>query len=199
MKKRGAQKAFLFLLWYNYRMRKTLSVAIYTLIFLIFFYTFFTKNTHAQEVKIEGKNIDYTLAYPGILPDHPLYFLKSMRDDIVYFLTRDYLKKAKLNLAFSDKKARMAIELSRKGKSHLALVIIIDGEKDFLKIPKLLTTSKNQGGGSGGNFIATLRSANEKHREVIESLLKEAPQGELDKFNEALKLNKTIQTQLGKI
>lgn len=81
----------------------------------------------------------------------------------------------------------------------MAITTIIDGEQDFLKIPKLLATSKKQGNGPTGNFILTLKLANEKHREVIEGLLKDVPRGESIRFDQALSLNKTIRTQLQKL
>lgn len=181
-------------------MRKlTIGRLFFALLVAVFLLFFARVNTFAQGVKIEGKTIDYTLAYPGILPDHPLYFIKSVRDNLLYFLTRDNIKKAKRNLEFSDKKARMAIDLSKIGKWNLAVTTIIDGEKDFLKIPKLLTIAKSQGAGSSESLILTLKLANEKHREVIESLLKEAPQGESKRFDEVITLNKNIQKQIEKL
>ena len=49
--------------------------------------------TEAQEEITESVN--YQLPYPGrILPDHPLYFLKMIRDRIWLFFTTNSLKKA---------------------------------------------------------------------------------------------------------
>lgn len=181
-------------------MKKTPQLIAGTLLLLaIIAPSILCKRVSAQEVVITGKKIEYILAYPGILPDNPLYSVKKIRDNVVYFLSRDYIKKANLKLDQSDKKAHMAIELSKKGKWRLAIETIIDGEQDFLKIPKLLTTSKKQGNGPTGNFILTLKLANEKHREVVESLLKDAPRGESAQFDQALNLNKAIYTQLQKL
>lgn len=181
-------------------MKKTPHIIVGTFFFVLIIVTCtLSKQAQAQEVAITGKKIEYTLAYPGILPDNPLYSVKLFRDNVVYFLSRDYIKKANIKLDQSDKKAHMAIELSKKGKWRMAITTIIDGEQDFLKIPKLLATSKKQGNGPTGNFILTLKLANEKHREVIEGLLKDVPRGESIRFDQALSLNKTIRTQLQKL
>ncbi len=153
----------------------------------------------SEEVNIEAKTVEYTLIYPGILPDHPLYFIKTIRDNIVYFLTRDYIKKAKLNLDFSDKKAAMALLLSQKGKWKLSTDTILDGEREFGKIPELLNISKKQGAAAPENFILILKLSNEKHREIIEQMLKDAPQGERRNFEEALTLNNKAQKTLSKL
>lgn len=47
---------------------------------------------------------EYTLPYPGILPDSPFYFLKVTRDRVVSFLIADPLKKAEFNLLQADKR-----------------------------------------------------------------------------------------------
>lgn len=169
-----------------------------SLIFLLvsgfFLAAFFT--SQAQEVKIEAKKVVYDLPYAGILPDHPLFFLKKMRDNILDFATRDQLKKARLYLLFSDKRIRMAIELSEKGKWQLSTTTLAEGERYFLKIPGLLIASKKQGASADGDFILRLKLANEKHREVIESLLKSAPQGERKVSEDNLTVNKTIEDKL---
>lgn len=150
----------------------------------------------SDEIRIEAKTIEYNLIYPGILPDHPLYFLKNIRDNVVYFLTRDYLKKARLNLDFSDKKAAMALLLSQKGKWKLAGSVLSEGEADFSKIPDLMNVSRKQGVAAPENLILTLKLSNEKHQEVIEQMLKDAPQGERKNFEAILKTNNNIQKSL---
>lgn len=153
----------------------------------------------AQQVEIESKIIEYNLLYPGILPDHPFYFLKQARDTIVYFLTRDYIKKAKLKLEFSDKKANMALLLSQKGKWKLAATTLLEAEVDFNKISGLISTSKKQGVTAPDNFILTLKLSNEKHQQVIEELLKNAPQGERSNFEKALYENQRIRKTISKL
>lgn len=150
----------------------------------------------AQEVKIEVKKTIYDLPYAGILPDHPLFFLKNIRDRVFEFATRDQLKKANLYLLLSDKRMRMAIELFEKGKGMLAVDSVVKAEAYFLKIPDLLTTSKKQGAAADGVFILRLKTAIEKHREIIESLIKDVSDSERKKLEEILKVNKLIKNKL---
>lgn len=149
-----------------------------------------------QEVKIEAKKIDYQLPYPGILPDHPLYFLKAIRDRILDFLTRDYSKKAQLYLLFSDKRMGMGISLGQKGKWRLMTITVSKAEKYARKMVLALKTAKEQGISPDGDFILKAKLSNEKHREIIENLLKETPQGERQGLREALELNKNIKKML---
>lgn len=65
------------------------------------------------------QRINYELPYPGMLPDHPLYFLKAIRDSIVKFLINDDLKRAKFSLLNAEKRmfaGKMLIEKNRDEK-----------------------------------------------------------------------------------
>src|SRR3989344_2047169 len=70
----------------------------------------------------ESSKIDYQLAYPGLLPDHPLYFLKAGRDQIISFFNSKPLKKAKFNLLQANKRVQAIFMLSRKGERKMNLV-----------------------------------------------------------------------------
>ncbi|HLC94452.1 MAG TPA: DUF5667 domain-containing protein [Patescibacteria group bacterium] len=172
--------------------------AIFLMIALFFFYILSISQTVPvySQVRIEAKKVEYTLPYPGILPDHPLYFLKALRDRIIDITTRDYLKKAQLYVLFSDKRTAMAIGLAKKGKWSQASTTISKGEKYFLKIPTLIETSKKQGVSAEGDFILRVKLSNEKHREVLESLIKDAPQGERSGFEQILTLNREIKEKI---
>src|ERR1700704_2037322 len=41
-----------------------------------------------------SQTVDYTLPYPGLLPDSPLYFLKTFRDRLISFFISSPIKKA---------------------------------------------------------------------------------------------------------
>lgn len=71
----------------------------------------FSMNIMAQE---------YQLPHPGMLPDHPLYKIKVLRDKIVLFLTRNPVKKAARHLHMADKEFFMALKLAEKDKIPLA-------------------------------------------------------------------------------
>jgi hypothetical protein len=96
------------------------------------------------EVKAENK-VAYQLPYPGILPDHPLYFLKALRDRLHLFFNRSLQKKAEIYLLYSDKRAASAQILLEKGKEKMALDTLAKGEKYFFEIPFLIEQAKKQG------------------------------------------------------
>lgn len=148
------------------------------------------------EVKIEGKEVVYQLPYPGILPDHPLYFIKGLRDRILDFLTRDSLKKAELYLLYSDKRINMSQDLLKKGKWSLMISTASKGEKYSLKMVDYLKRAKKQGSSPTSEFILRAKLSNEKHREVLENLLKETPQGERQQLIEVINLNEQIKKLL---
>jgi len=171
---------------------------------LLFFYmlvgvVLFSSSTHAQEVTITGEKIDYILEYPGILPDHPLYGFKKIRDNLRFFLNRDYIKKAELLLLYSDKKIHAALLLSQKGKWQLATQTLIQAENDFAKIPTLIATSKKQGTPSPEALSLDLKLSNQKHHEIIETFLKNAPSGERSKAEATLVQNLKIKKDLLKL
>ena len=167
-------------------------------IIIVLFITllFFGKGVIAQEISVEGKKVEYTLPYTGILPDNPLYNLKGIRDTIWIFLTRDYVKKARILLLISDKKIVMASKLSDNGKWNQAAETAESAEKDTLKIFSLLKKTKQQGATAPEEFIQKLKMSNEKHKEVIESILIDLPLGTHEKFKEILNINSQIRSKL---
>lgn len=182
------------------------KIVLFFLFFSFIFLSFYILVTAEEktkektpEIKIESKKIEYQLPYPGILPDHPLYFLKMIRDRILEFLTRDYLKKANLYLLFSDKRINMALFLSKKGSWKLITTTASKGEKYALKMAEALIMAKKQGLAPENDFLIKAKLSNEKHQEVLENLLKETPQGERQELKSILKLNKQIKEKLNSL
>lgn len=180
------------------RQKKLITVFYILIVYISIFFISFLP-VYGQEIKIESKKISYDLPYAGMLPDNPLFFLKNMRDKILEFATRDQLKKARLYLLFADKRIRMAIELSEKSKWELAITSVVEAENYFSKVYPLLVAAQKQGASSDGNFILTLKLSIEKHREVIESLFKNIPQGERVKIEESLITNQQIKEILSSL
>src|SRR3989338_4429727 len=162
-----------------------------TYILLLSTFFLFSLPASGEEFQLEGKkNVEYTLKYPGLMQDHPLFFLKKIRDRINLFLIRDYLKKSDLILQISDKDIHSGLLFSQQGKWGLAANTVDTAERDFMKIFPLLNQSKKQGVTSGQDFILILKLSNEKHQEVIEAILKDVPQGERKRLSDTLMINK---------
>ncbi|MDH7476002.1 MAG: DUF5667 domain-containing protein [Microgenomates group bacterium] len=170
----------------------------YLFIFLFFNFIAFSFSliAYSEAIVFSQSKVVYEMPYPGILPDHPLYPFKIIRDRVLEFMTRDNLKKAQLYLLYSDKRVAMAIKLIKKGKDKQAISTFSKGEKYFLKIPNLLDASKKQGVNPPSDFINKLKTSNAKHKEIIEEIMKTAPQGQLGAITEILRLNQEIEKKL---
>lgn len=167
--------------------------------FLIIIFSFFVLPqlaliTQSQSLKIDESEVVYPLPYPGILTDHPLYFIKQIRDNILLFTTRDNIKKSQLYLHLSDKHIATAIQLAKKGKDDLSQKELMQSEDYFLEVPPLLKESKDQGASTSAEFIDQLEQSNKKHKEVITEVMKDVNDPEVETFKTILyKNNKALQ------
>ncbi|MBL7159250.1 hypothetical protein ISS85_02145 [Candidatus Microgenomates bacterium] len=169
-------------------------------IFLIVVSIFLSSMTvFAQEEVPEASSsqkIEYTLPYPGILPDHPLYFLKAFRDKILDVLVQDPIKRIELNLLMADKRLNMGACLIEKGKPVLAETTVSKGEKYFLKIIEELQEIEEQNRGMDQNLLKKIEESSLKHEEIILELLEKAPDEQKIGLNNSLELIKNIQEKL---
>ncbi len=115
--------------------------------------------------------VDYTLPYPGILPDNPLYFLKSLRDNIYSLMISDPLKKTEFDLLMANKRLQMGVFLLQESKSNavLALSTISKGENYMTDALSKVQSAKSQGENTN-DVIKSLNLATRKHEEVLHSL-----------------------------
>lgn len=117
------------------------------------------KAQEAEEAAI--KEVNYTLPHPGILPDHPLYWLKMIRDRIQLIIFTSPAKKTSFLLHFADKRAAAAEKLLQKGKTQLAVTTYTKAEKylekAFLHMQDIKNTSNKE----------DFKKALLKHREVL--------------------------------
>lgn len=118
----------------------------------------------------------YVLPYPGLLPDSPLYILKTFRDHMIGFLISDPTKQAEFNLLQADKRLQAGLYLYQKhnGKEQLAFTTFDKGENYFEQAIAKLRASKQQGIGNGEVIKKVYESA-QKHESVYQDLLKTSP------------------------
>ncbi|MBI4009156.1 hypothetical protein HY357_02900 [Candidatus Roizmanbacteria bacterium] len=178
-------------------MFKKAIMIIYLILFFLLLPSFYIVSS--QQVSLNQDKVEYNLPYPGILPDHPLFFLKEIRDKFLEMTTRDTIKKAELYLLFSDKRVAMAMSLAKTGKDKLIVAAFLQAEQYFSKIPALLATSKKQGVSASADFIQRLKLSNAKHKEAGEMFLKDLPQGQNENINRALNLNQDIKKKIEKL
>lgn len=155
--------------------------------------------TNSETVRNDDQKVAYELPYVGMLPDNPFYFVKALRDRGMEFTIQNNIKRAEYYLLLSDKRAGMAEMLAKKGKNKLAISTLSKGEKYLVKIPALLKDSKEQGETWPAELLLRLKLSNAKHKEVIETLMKDSPQGEMEEYVLILNLNKQIKDELGKL
>jgi len=147
------------------------------LLILVFFSLFSFNASFAQESQDStgsaqaNKEINYTLPYPGLLPDSPLYFLKAIRDRAKNMLISDPLKKSDFNLLQADKRLNEGSMLFAKGevKYNLAVTTISKGENYFDEAIKQVNQAKEQGKDIN-NLTARLYQSSFKHEEIIKKL-----------------------------
>lgn len=160
------------------KMIRRLFIAIFCLLFIFIFpqvsaYAALSKTPEAPIPSITltpTPIVEYTLPYPGILPDNPLYFLKVLRDHILLFFTKDPVRKVQLNLLFSDKRLVMGRELWDKNEYGLSIDTITKGEKYLLTAAVELNDIKKTGDLPPG-LADKLDLAAKKHEETINGII----------------------------
>ncbi len=151
-------------------------------IVLLLFAFFFTGRTFAQ-TSTQTTEIDYTLPYPGILPDNPLYGLKTLRDKFIAFFISDPLKKAEFDLLQFDKRLSIAIALFDKGEKDLAEQTISKGENYFEDGIKNLQTIKRGGESIDPNLLTNMELSSKKHVEIIKGFRNRTDNGLRKRFS----------------
>lgn len=75
--------------------------------------------------------VDYSLAWPGILPDNRLYKLKVLRNKIIEKMIIDSVKKVEFDLLMADKTIYASKLLMDKGEIALAKETVLKGENYY--------------------------------------------------------------------
>ncbi len=113
----------------------------------------------------EAGGVDYYLSYPGILPDHPLYWVKMIRDRIQLWLTTKPLIKAEKLLLYADKRLGAGWALIEGNKVELGVTTLTKGEKYLERA--MIETARLGEGGDEMRFKEKLGKAAMKHEEVL--------------------------------
>lgn len=139
-------------------------------VFLIFFYLF-AEVSFAQEVSPTPTPtpilVKYDLPHPGMLPDHPLYKLKVLRDKVTLFLMRNPNRKAEYHLLLADKRIQMAKLLVDKGEVELAKETALKGENEITLLVFLLKDERKK---PTKELFDRIEKASMKHQEVLSRL-----------------------------
>ena len=132
-------------------------------------------------------HIEYDLAFPGILPDHPLYKLKVLRDKITAASILNSLKKIDFYLLQTDKGILATAMLIDKNKIDLAKATALKAENNFTLIaPQLYMLPKKP----NKDFFKRLETAGLKHQEVLRSIIKRVPKDKQKVFEQVIDFSK---------
>ncbi|MFH1186604.1 MAG: hypothetical protein V1697_00330 [Candidatus Levyibacteriota bacterium] len=126
-------------------MKKILFILFFLPIFLLSFQMSFAQEKVATTPAVME---NYELPYPGLLPDHPFYFLKMFRDRIIGFFISDPVKKAEFDILQADKRLNAGIYLLYKKSpktDELAISTISKGQNYFDDALGKISLAKKQG------------------------------------------------------
>ena len=169
------------------------------LIFFLFVFPLFSNLISAKEnakteiTDTESLDVDqqvilptivkYDMAFPGLLPDHPMYKLKILRDKISAGLISDPLKKIDFYLLQTDKGILAAAMLVDKNKIELAKQTALKAEHNYTLLTyQLYRISKKP----NKAFFDRLKTASLKHQEILLSLIKRLPENEQETFKQII-------------
>lgn len=115
---------------------------------------------------ISSTEVQYTLPYPGVLPDSPWYFLKIIRDGVTLTVVRNEPERSFYEVFLADKRIAAAERLFAKGKFPLAAVTAMKAE-EFLRE----AVDRNFDKKKHSDLIAKIAVAKTKHREILRKIM----------------------------
>lgn len=130
----------------------------------------------AEVLGEETVNIDYYLPFPGrVLPDHPLWPLKALRDRVWLWITTSPTRRAELKLLFADKRLGSAKILFEKDKTEIGFSTLTKAEK-YLEEAVNQEKENRKKGIDTSEFLEKLAKAALKHAQVMGEILLVAPE-----------------------
>lgn len=143
----------------------------------------------------------YYLPYPGILPDHPIYWMKMFRDRVVEILTTKTDKRVDLWVLYADKRLGAAKVLIEGNKIDLGVLTALKSTGYLSKAVYRVEEIKNQGI-EVGNLANKMERETLKHAQVLDELARRTEGDAAGKMNnmrdEALKLHQKMLVILGR-
>lgn len=129
-----------------------------------------TPTTTPEPTPTPVSKIDYYLAYPGILPDQPLYKVKVIRDRIRLVMVKKSPQRVALLLLYADKRVGAGVALVEGSQMGLGITTMQKGVKYYEQAVTLARELINAGVDIGP-IREALGKAPLKYIEKIEELL----------------------------
>lgn len=141
--------------------------------------TIFAADTNLKLPTPQPVSIHYDLAFPGILPDHPLYKFKVLRDKIILYFKGSGQDKVPFLLLQADKGISATAILVDKGNFPLAANTLLKAEHNMTKLVGELQHFPTP---PSTQLLDTLKTASKKHLEIINVLALRVPEEERKTF-----------------
>jgi len=136
----------------------------------------YSKDSETQVLGEKAVVIDYHLAFPGkVMPDSPLWPLKALRDRVWLWITTNPSRKAEIKLLFADKRVAMSKSLFEKEKPEIGFSTLTKAEK-YLEEAGQQEVENRKKGIDTSEFLVRISKASLKHAQVIDEILKIAPE-----------------------
>lgn len=126
----------------------------------------FAGTAHAQTSDLED---------PGMLPDHPMYFAKSMSESIGTFFTFGEANEAERALELSEKRLAEAHALAAEGKADEAEKAV---ERYEAQLDRAVTKAERAraDGDDGGEALGQVSEATSRHQAVLAEVHQKVPE-----------------------
>ena len=176
-------------------MRKLIRAAVFAVVLISIL------NISAEKVSAQATPtpVEYILPYPGILPDHPLYFIKKLRDETLLFFNRSPQKKVNILLLLADKKLVMGQMLLEEQKKEIAVMVLTEAENHFIKLIPFLIDMKDENT-LPVNIIDKVELSIKKHKEIIDGLKSNMQNEDSNHdFEKVLNVNNQAYTQISSL
>lgn len=145
------------------------------------------------------QKIEYTLPYPGILPDHPLYVVKRIRDYILERVIVEPVRKGEFYILQGDKRLQMGVMLIDAGKEELGESTISKAEKYMEKSVQTLLAFQETESMVPTHISDRLRISLSKHEELIQGSLVKVNDEQKSGLTESLTRVKLLQEEAKKL
>lgn len=145
------------------------------------------------------EKVEYALPYSGILPDHPLYILKRLRDYILERVIVEPVRKAEFYILQGDKRLQMGISLADQQKFSLAETTVSKAEKYLEKSLQDLSVYQSIGNAIPGYVVERITNSLAKHEEIVIELMGKMSEAQQAGLSESLQLTKRLQAEIAKL
>ncbi len=178
---------------------KAKRLFIITLVFLIFSVQPISAHELLTTETPTPTPVEYSLPYPGILPGHPFYFFKTIRDKVSGFFISNPLKKAEFNLLQTDKGFASAQTLLDQKQDKVKILSVLDEALTYFKDALTKIEEANKQGMETKALTQKLAMANRKHQEMLSSMVQITREKDKQLFISRLEKVKAFGKQVKKL